>query len=104
MREHTLQDALHEATHRLPGIPPHHDQPAGHQRTSHRGRAAQNRPARGRLAQNSSTRNQAAQNQGTRHHGTRHHGTRSPHANHNSPRVLVSWQNWIAGLFERAPR
>lgn len=56
-------DAMHGATHRVPGIPAHQKRPKGHQGSTAHGRT---------------------------------------HANHRVPRVLVGWQNRIAGLFSRA--
>ena len=38
--KHQLLDTLHEATHRIPGIPTHVDGPAGHQGRTNHGRAA----------------------------------------------------------------
>jgi hypothetical protein len=58
-KDQTVRDALHEATHRVPGVPQHQDYPKGHQGTTRHGRTQDHRP----------------------------------------PRVMVGWQNWIAGLF-----
>ena len=71
-KDQTVRGALHEATHRVPGVPHHQDYPKGHQGTTHHGRPLQNR---------------------VRSHGSA--GRTMP------PRVLVGWQNWIAGLFSR---
>jgi hypothetical protein len=70
--DHTPLDALHEATHRLPGTPPHPDHPTGHQGTAYHGQSVPNRA---------------------------HHG--SVPAHDRPRRMLVGWQNWIAGRFSR---
>ena len=71
-KDRTVVDALHEATHRVAGTPPHRDHPTGHQGTTDHGRSF--------------------------HHGP-HHG---PVPAHDRPRrMLVGWQNWIAGRFSR---
>lgn len=69
-RTNTVTAALHEATHRLPGVPAHEERGAGHQgRTAHgHGSAAH-------------------------HHGRPNHSPTKP------PRVLVGWQRRIARLF-----
>jgi hypothetical protein len=79
-KDHAVRDALHEATHRMPGVPQHQDYPEGHQGTTHHGQARQNR---------------SLQNRGT---SSQHGWVR---AHDRAPRVLVGWQNWIAGLFSR---
>ncbi|MDM4762018.1 hypothetical protein QT381_03250 [Galbitalea sp. SE-J8] len=89
-KDHAVRDALHEATHRMPGIPEHRDRPEGHQGANPHGRPAQNRPAQNRPAQNRSL-----QSRGT----VAHHGSVAAHT--RSPRVLVAWQNRIAALFSR---
>ena len=33
--EHSFRGLLHRATHRVPGVPAHAEQPAGHQGTTH---------------------------------------------------------------------
>ena len=71
-KDHTVLDALHESTHRVPGVPQHQDHPTGHQGAAHHGRSLRNPPVHGSAA-----------------------------AHDRSPRVLVGWQNWIAGLFSR---
>jgi hypothetical protein len=35
---HSFRDLLHRATHRIPGVPTHAEQPAGHQATPVHGR------------------------------------------------------------------
>ena len=75
-----MQDALHEATHRVPGVPQHHDHPEGHQGTSHHGQSLRDRSPVERGA------------------GT-HQGSAAAH--HRPPWALVGWQSWIAGLFSR---
>jgi hypothetical protein len=79
-KDHTVLDAVHEATHRLPGVPQHQDYPEGHQGTTRHGRSLQNRPLQNR--------------------GVGSHQGSAP-AHDRPPRVLVGWQNWIAGLFSR---
>lgn len=75
-----LASTLHAATHRTPGVPEHQDRPRGHQGQTHHGRSVQNRPP---------------QNPGT----TLNQAARVRH--NEPPRVMVGWQNWIAGLFTR---
>jgi hypothetical protein len=66
-------DQLHEATHRIPGVPEHVDHPAGHQGRS-------NQPHHPRLT------NPA------REHASINHPARRP-------RVLIAWQRRIAAFF-----
>ena len=73
---HSLRDLLHWATHRLPGVPAHAEQPAGHQARTHHGRAWRSPAAPGR-----------SPNRGWNHSPTRR------------PRVMVAWQRRIASLF-----
>lgn len=75
----SARDALHEATHRVPGVPRHQDYPKGHHGTTHHGQPSQNRPLRDHDAGSQS----------------------AARAHDRPPRVLVGWQNWIAGLFSR---
>lgn len=73
--KHTLLDALHEATHRIPGAPAHAMQPAGHQGDARHGRTAQASTAA--------------------RHGHRGAGVHPA----TPPRVLVAWQRRIAEFF-----
>jgi hypothetical protein len=77
---HGVLDALHEATHRAPGVPQHQDHPTGHRGSTRHGQSFRKRPLQDRGAGS-------------------HHG--SVRAHDRPPRVLVGWQNWIAGLFSR---
>ncbi|GAB3896169.1 hypothetical protein GCM10027612_50130 [Microbispora bryophytorum subsp. camponoti] len=77
---HSLRDLLHRATHRVPGVPAHAGQPAGHQ--------GQARHAQG--WQNSLTHRRP-------HRGSHHHGFN--HSPARPPRVLAAWQTRIARLF-----
>jgi hypothetical protein len=79
--EHSLRDLLHQATHRVPGVPAHVEHPAGHQ-----GKALQ-RPA----ARHTTVRHPAT---GDRpRHGSWNHSSARP------PRVLAAWQHRIAAFF-----
>lgn len=81
-----LASALHDATHQVPGVPEHQDRPHGHQ--GHEGHQSQ------------AFRNRSAQNRSLRDLGATLNQT--ARARHNKPpRLLVGWQNWIAGLFTR---
>ncbi|GAA1948833.1 hypothetical protein [Agromyces allii] len=80
-RDRTVEAALHEATHRIPGVPEHHEAPTGHQRASRHGESFQAR---------------------TQRHGGDGSPRGSAPAHGRPPRVLVSWQNRIARLFTRA--
>ncbi|KAA2254046.1 hypothetical protein F0L68_31015 [Solihabitans fulvus] len=74
--QHTFRDLAHSAMHRIPGVPAHVEHPAGHQGTTHHGRA--------------------------RHHSVAHHHARNGRWNHSParrPRVLAAWQRWIASVF-----
>lgn len=72
MARATVVEKLHRITHKVPGVPSHADRPSGHQ---------------GRHP-----RLQHARIQHPRHHHLSHgHAVREP-------RVLVSWQRWIARL------
>jgi len=73
----SLLAALHEASHRVPGVPDHVNQPVGHQGDTHHGHAAHT----GRRSP----------------HRTWNHSARRP------PRVLVGWQRRIAALFGQQP-
>ena len=64
-----LVSAMHDATHRVPGVPEHSD----------------TQPTHVNARQNS--------------HAPRVHTHTRRH--HNSPRVLVAWQNWIGRLVSR---
>ncbi|QMU71419.1 hypothetical protein [Streptacidiphilus sp. P02-A3a] len=71
--EHSLRERLHQATHRVPGVPAHVEHPAGHQgRKAPRHTAPAERPSRG---------------------GGWNHSPDRP------PRVLVAWQRRIAHFF-----
>ncbi|WP_035736703.1 hypothetical protein [Glycomyces arizonensis] len=74
-KDHAVVKALHEATHRMPGLPRHQDHPEGHH-----GRSLQNRPLRDR--------------------GTGSHQGSAP-AHDRPPRMLAGWQRRIAALFSR---
>lgn len=68
----TATRALHELTHRVPGVPEHSD------------------------AANAQSRQASKRAHGWRHHGTSLH---SPNRHHtNPPRILIAWQNRIARL------
>ena len=68
-----LVTAMHDITHLVPGVPAHSDGPAGQQ--------SRQTPANRRV--------KGPQ----RHNHSRQH--------QKPPRVLVGWQNWIAGLGRR---
>jgi hypothetical protein len=68
-----IVESLHEATHRVPGVPAHDDSAKAHGQKAHGQRGVNHHP---RL-QNS----------------TAHH--------ERTPRVLVGWQNWIAAQLRR---
>lgn len=78
---HTLRDLLHEATHRVPGVPAHRDHP-------HHGRPA---GRQGKAAQRRATSPQAARERSRHRSGN--------HSSERPPRVLVAWQRQIARLF-----
>ena len=81
--KNALVDALHDATHRLPGVPAHADKNAGHQGETTHGRTAHGRP---RQAGRDST-------------AHAHHRTTGNHSPARPPRVLAGWQRRIAKLF-----
>ena len=72
----SLLATLHEATHRVPGVPAHVDQPAGHQGNTHQGRTAHVSTAGGISP-----------------------GRTWNHSPARPPRVLVAWQRRIAAFF-----
>jgi hypothetical protein len=74
----TMLDKLHRATHRIPGVPAHAEQPAGHQGHAAHGRSRHLPTAHGRSLPGP-----------------------SQHWNHpaRQPRVLAGWQRRIAGFF-----
>ncbi len=70
----TLAAALHDATHRVPGVPAHSDTPAANStHRTHTGPRRHNPSARPRMR-----------------HSNVHHQT--------PPRILITWQNWIGRL------
>lgn len=71
--ENEIVETLHEATHRVPGVPAHDDSPRVHSPRTHRQRGVNHHP---RLRTS-----------------TAHH--------EKSPRVLVAWQNWIAAQLRK---
>jgi hypothetical protein len=73
---HSLRDLLHRATHRLPGVPTHAEQPAGHQAQARHGRAWR-RPDTARRSPN----------------------RRLNHSAARRPWVMVAWQRRIASFF-----
>jgi hypothetical protein len=73
---HSLRDLLHWATHRIPGVPAHAEQPGGHQARTRHGRAWR-RPVTPRLSPN----------------------RRWNHSPARRPRVMVVWQRRIASFF-----
>ncbi|UOE44824.1 hypothetical protein [Agromyces larvae] len=70
-------DAVHEASHRVPGVPAHADRPTGHQGEVRHGRAGLASMATGR----------------------RRPGRTWNHSSARPPRVLVAWQRRIAAFF-----
>ena len=86
--KHALRDLLHEATHRVPGVPAHVEHPRGHQGRVHVRESGARRahPVAVRDRERGSGRG------GVRHQGLNHSPARQP-------RVLVSWQRRIAAFF-----
>jgi hypothetical protein len=80
--ERSLLATLHEATHRIPGVPDHADRPAGHHGDTHHGGTHH----RGRTAHASTTKRRSP-------------GHPRNHSPGRPPRVLVAWQRRIAALF-----
>ena len=85
-----LRDLLHEATHRVPGVPAHVEHPRGHQGRVHvrESGARRARP----VAVPDRERAHHGEGGGVRHHGLNHSPARQP-------RVLVAWQRRIAAFF-----
>ena len=86
--KHALRDLLHEATHRVPGVPAHVEHLRGHQ-----GRVfvresgvRQGRPVA------MQDRERGSERGGVRHSGLNHSPARQP-------RVLVAWQRRVAAFF-----
>ncbi|MGO9901795.1 MAG: hypothetical protein ACLP0J_19395 [Solirubrobacteraceae bacterium] len=78
-----ITERLHEQLHKLPGMPPHSEAD--------------------RLNQNLGARHLSGHNH-SRHPALagRHPALRNRNGHHaRPPRILVGWQNWIAGLFTR---
>ncbi|WP_027341412.1 hypothetical protein [Hamadaea tsunoensis] len=73
----SLRNLLHQATHRLPGVPVHVDQPPAHQGTTAHGRARH----------------------GSTPHTSPNHGWN--HSPARPPRFLPAWQRRVAALFGR---
>jgi hypothetical protein len=76
--KHSFRSVLHWATHRVPGVPAHAEQPAGHQGTTVHGRARR-RGATGRPSLN---------------HGWNHSPARPA-------RFMPAWQRRIAAFLGR---
>ena len=76
--KHSFRGLLHRATHRLPGVPAHVEQPAGHHGTAVHGRA----------------RRRSAPHPSLNH--SRNHSAARP------PRFKPAWQRRIAEFFGRA--
>jgi hypothetical protein len=76
--KHSFRGLLHWATHRIPGIPPHAERPAGHQGTAVYGRA----------------RRRSVAPRPSLNHGWNHSLARPP-------RFMPAWQRRIAALFGR---
>lgn len=100
--EHPLRDLLHEATHRIPGVPAHVEQPAGHQgpakqrpaqggnqRPAHGDEAPQPRPV-GRAA--APDRSAPSSRNRSLNHSLNHAPARPP-------RVMAGWQRRVAKFF-----
>ena len=76
-KERSFRGLLHWATHRIPGVPAHVEQPAGHQGTAVRGRGRR---------------------RGAPHPSLNHRWNHSPA---RPPRFMPAWQRRIAALFGR---
>ena len=77
--KHSLRGLLHRATHRVPGVPGHAEQPAGHQ----------GMPAQGRTRRPG----------GAAAHPSLNH--RRNHSPARPPRFMAAWQRRIAAFFGR---
>lgn len=88
--EHQLRDLLHDATHRVPGVPAHAEH-VGHP-AGHHGRALQNRPPRNPAPQDRAPLGGTAQTRAPQSRSLNHSPARQP-------RVLVGWQRRIALFF-----
>lgn len=85
---HSLRDLLHRATHRIPGVPAHVEQPSG-------------RPTVHLIGHPFGHQGRARHGQGWQHSPT-HHRSHDHGLNHSParpPRVLAAWQTRIARLF-----
>ena len=92
---HPLRDLLHEATHRVPGVPAHVEHPPGHQgrANARRGGERQVRP----VAAQEDERSRGVRHGGVQHRGIQHNGLN--HSPARQPRVLAAWQRRIAAFF-----
>jgi hypothetical protein len=83
-----LRDLLHEATHRVPGVPAHVEHPPGHQggNRNHSHNHNHNRGA------------QPHRPVAAHDHGHAH-GSGLNHSSARQPRVFVAWQKRIAAFF-----
>ncbi len=81
---HSLRDLLHWATHRIPGIPAHTEQPTGHQGQARHGHGWRHSPT---------------------HHRSHHRSHRQGfnHSPARPPRVLAAWQTRIARFLGQEP-
>jgi hypothetical protein len=86
----TLPGTLHEATHRVPGIPVHRERATGHHGAT---RHSATRPS---AARHSASRHGRGRSTTTARRSAGRAGNHSPA---RPPRVLVAWQRRIAALF-----
>lgn len=94
---HPLRALLHEATHRVPGVPAHVEHPPGHQGRANvrEGGARQDRPVAAQARPVAAQEDERSR--GVRHSGIQHSGLN--HSPARQPRVLVAWQRRIAAFF-----
>ena len=82
--QHSLRDLLHEATHRIPGVPAHVEHPAGHQRRAGGGSAPKS------IEPHKSHEPRSAQPPRSRSWN---------HSPSRPPRVLAGWQRRVGRFF-----
>jgi hypothetical protein len=98
--EHSLRDRLHDATHRIPGVPAHVEQPAGHQGGTGHGRDGEHGGGHQGTARQGSAHAERASASPAPENATR--ATRDRSRNHSPsrpPRVFAEWQRRVGRFF-----
>jgi len=99
--EHSLRDLLHDATHRIPGVPAHVEHPPGHQ-GRRQGAARQSAVSQGAVSHGAVS--QGAASPAPEHsprppQAAQSHQRSWNHSPSRPPRVLAAWQRRVGRFF-----